>query len=255
MDSARGSQAKIERYRDFFDLQLRFAEVVAEATSTPIADTVLRVTNFHRRFGLGDAPTDGAPGAAWQEYARGLEALATHRQRADWTQAFYARSPEEQPAFPDHVFGCFEFYAGDTNDIVWLHFYNRDAEGPLSKARASVRRRELESMFAFVRNRFPDARTVEGRSWLYGTEAYRRLFPKAYVRSRVMIESGDRFQGMSRWGQFLDHDGNVKPELKEMFLRNLERLNPDRLWDAFPLASFRVTAPIEIFYGCYGIER
>jgi hypothetical protein len=94
MDSERASQARVERYRDFFDLQLRFAQAVAEKTATPIADAVLSITNFHRRFGLGDAPADSAPGAAWQEYARGLEALATHEQRADWTQRFYAQSPE-----------------------------------------------------------------------------------------------------------------------------------------------------------------
>lgn len=254
MDSARGNQAKIERYRDFFALQLRFAEAVAEKTSTPIGDVVLRITNFHRRFGLGDAPADGAPDAAWQEYARGLEALATHRQHADWTQAFYARSSKERPAFPDHVFGCFEFHAGDATDVVRLHFYNRDAEGPLSKARAGVRRRELESMFAFIRKRFPNAGHVGGRSWLYGTEAYRRLFPEAYVGSRAVIEGGNRFQGMARWGQFLDRDGNVKPELKHMFLRNIERLNPDKLWEAFPLPTFRVRAPIEVFYECYGVN-
>jgi hypothetical protein len=71
MDSKRGGHEKIERYRDFFDLQLRFAEAVAEKTSTPIADTVLLSTNFHRRFGLGDAPADDAPGPAWQAYAPG----------------------------------------------------------------------------------------------------------------------------------------------------------------------------------------
>jgi hypothetical protein len=258
MDSTRGSQTKVERYRDFFDLQLRFAEAVAEKASTPIADAVLRLTNFHRRFGLGDTPADGAPGPTWHEYARGLEALTTHQQRADWTQRFYARAAEEQPAFPDHVFGCFEFYASDATDTVWLHFYNRDALngdvlGPLSKTRMSARRHELESMFATIRKRFPNAGHVEGRSWLYGTEAYRRLFPDDYVRSRVMIESGDRFQGMSRWGQFLDHEGRVKPELKEMFLKNIERLNADRLWETFPLPSFRVRAPIEVFYEYCGI--
>jgi hypothetical protein len=253
MDSARGSQAKVERYRDFFDLQLRFAEAVAEQTSTPIADAVLLTTNFHRRFGLGDPPANDTPDPAWQEYTRKLEALATHQQRADWTQLFYAKSPDERPAFPNHVFGCFSFHAGDATDIVRLHFNNRDALGPLSKARAEVRRGELESMFTYVRKRFPNAVHVEGRSWLYGTEAYRRLFPEDYVRSRVIIESGNRFYGMSRWGQFLDRDGNVKPELKEMFLRNIARLNPDRLWEAFPLPSFRVRAPIEVLYDHHGI--
>ena len=67
-----------------------------------------------------------------------------------------------------------------------------------------------------------------------------------------MIESGDRFQGMARWGQFLDREGNVKPELKEIFLRNIARLNADTLWEAFPLPSFRVRAPIDVFYECYG---
>lgn len=255
MDRAPGSQAKIERYRDFFDLQLRFAEAVAEKTATPIADVVLRITNFHRRFGLGDVPAEGAPGPAWQDYARGLGALPTHQQRADWTQRFYAQSPEEQSAFPDHVFGCFELHASDASDIVRLHFYNRDAFGPLSKARISERRHELEGMFAFVRKRFPSATRVEGRSWLYGTESYRRLFPDDYVRSRIVIESGDRFQGMARWGQFLDRERNVKPELKEIFLRNIPRLNADRLWEAFPLPSFRVRAPIDVFYECYAVAK
>lgn len=253
MNSMRDGCDKAVRYRDFFELQLRFAEAVAEKTSMPVGEAVLRATNLHRRFGLGDAPIEGAPGAAWLEYARGLEVLTTHRQRADWTQAFYARSPEERSAFPDHRFGCFSFDAGDATDLVRLHFNNRDPAGPLSKTRTGVRRRELENMFGFIRKRFPNAARVEGRSWLYGTEAYRRLFPDDYVRSRVVIESGDRFQGMSRWGQFLDRDGNVRPELKAKFLRNIERLDPNRLWQAFPLPSFRVTAPIGIFYDCYGV--
>ncbi|SDI09514.1 MULTISPECIES: hypothetical protein [Bradyrhizobium] len=253
MDSERGGHEKSERYRDFFDLQLRFAEAVAEKTSMPIAEAVLLTTNLHRRFGLGDAPAEGAPGPAWQEYARGLKGLTTHRQRADWTQIFYARSPEEPSAFPDHVFGCFKFDASDATDIVRLHFSNRDASnrdslGPLSKARAEVRRCELKSMFAFIKARFPNAGYVEGRSWLYGTEAYRRLFPDDYAGSRVIIESGNRFQGMSRWGQVLDREGRVKPELKDKFLKNIERLNADRLWEAFPLPSFRVRAPIDVFY-------
>ena len=114
------------------------------------------------------------------------------------------------------------------------------------------RRRELEHMFGY-QGRFPNACYVEGRSWLYGTEAYRRLFPEDYVRSRVAMESGTRFQGMARWGQFLDREGNVKPPLKEMFLRNIERLDVSRLWEAFPLPAFRVSAPIDAFYERYGI--
>jgi len=243
--------AKAQRYRDFFDLQLRFAEAIAEKTSMPLAEAVLFYTNLHRRFGLGDVGPEG-PRPPWHEYALELSRLATHDERADWTQKFYAQAPDERPAFPDHIFGCFYFHADAESEVVRLHFYNRDPLGPLSKARAHERQRELARMFAFVRQRFPHATRVEGRSWLYGTEAYRRLFPGEYVRSRVPAENDRRFQGMSRWGQFLDHRGDVKPALKEAFLRNIGQLDPRRLWESFPLPSFRVSAPIDAFYERYG---
>src|SRR6266702_8540733 len=169
MVSGRGSSGKTERYRDFFELQLRFAEAVADRTSTPIADAVLRYTNLHRRFGLGDVAKDG-PSAPWHGYAQELSGLATHEQRADWTQRFYAQAPEEGPADPDQVFGCFRFDSAATG-MVRLHFYNCDSEGPLSRARIRERRRELENLFSYVRRRFPNAGHVEGKSWLYGTEA------------------------------------------------------------------------------------
>jgi hypothetical protein len=241
---------KAERFRDFFDLQLRFAEAIAERTETPLAEAVLRYTNFHRRFGLGDVAAD-EPNPSWHAYARELPRFASHDARAGWTQAFYAQSPDERLSFPDHLFGCFYFHASNDSAIVRLHFYNRDPLGSLSKARAGERRRELANLFASVRRRFPQVTHVEGRSWLYGTDAYRRLFPDQYVQSRAPMENDRRFQGMARWGQFLDREGGVKPQLKEAFLRNIERLDTSRLWQAFPLPSFRVRAPIDAFYAHY----
>jgi hypothetical protein len=246
--------AKAERYRDFFDLQLRFAEAIAEKTSTPIAETVLRYTNLHRRFGLGDIGPEG-PHKRWHEYARVLSRLGTHDARANWTQTFYAQAPDESLSFPDHVFGCFYFHTSHDSEIVRLHFYNRDPLGPLGKGRIGERQRELARMFACIRQRFPHVTRVEGRSWLYGTEAYRRLFPEEYVRLRMPAENDRRFQGMSRWGQFLDHHDNVKPLLKATFLRNIDQLDASRLWQAFPLPSFRVNAPIDAFYQCCGIRN
>ena len=53
---------KAERYRDFFDLQLRFAAAIAGKASIPIAEAALRYTNLHRRFGLGDVTGDAGHG-------------------------------------------------------------------------------------------------------------------------------------------------------------------------------------------------
>lgn len=244
---------KVDRFRDFFDLQLRFAEAIADKLTIPVADAVLHYTNLHRRFGLRDVTPDG-PHPFWHVYARKLFQLSSHDARADWTQVFYAQSPDERLSYPDHVFGCFYFHASNDSEVVRLHFYNRDPLGPLSKATAPQRGRELADMFAFIKRRFPHVSQVQGHSWLYGTEAYRRLFPDSYVQSRAVIETDGRFQGMSRWGQFLDRDGKAKPALKQAFLRNLEQLDPGRLWQAFPLPSFRVSAPIETFHSHYGIR-
>lgn len=244
---------KAERFRDFFDLQLRFAEAIAEKRAMPVDEAVLRYTNLHRRFGLGDVTADG-PHPSWHDYARELSRLAPHDARAAWTQSFYAQSPDERLSFPEHVFGCFYFHASNGSEILRMHFYNRDPLGPLSKARAEQRRHELADMFAFVRRRFPHVAQVQGRSWLYGTEAYRRLLPENYVQSRVVAEGGGHFRGMSRWGQFLDRNDKVKPDLKAAFLRKLDQLDTDRLWQAFPLPSYRVSAPIESFYSRYGID-
>jgi hypothetical protein len=253
MDGIAAMNDKAERFRDFFDVQLRFAEAIAQKLAIPVDEAVLRYTNFYRRFGLGDVTAD-EPHPAWHAYARELSRLISHDARAAWTQAFYAQSPDERLSFPDHVFGCFYFHASNDSEIVRLHFYNRDPLGPLSAARMEERRRELADMFACIRRRFPHLERVEGRSWLYGTGAYRRLFPEDYVRSRLVIENDGRFQGMSRWGQFLDREGEVKPALKEAFLHNLDQLDTDRPWQAFPLPSFRVSGPIGLFYSHYGIR-
>src|SRR5205085_5051060 len=122
---------KADRFRDFFDLQLRFAEAVAEKLAVPVDEAVLLYTNFHRRFGLGDVTAD-QPQPLWHAYARELSKLASHDERAAWTQTFYAQAPDERPAFPDQVFGCFDFHASAESAIVRLHFYNRDPFGSLS---------------------------------------------------------------------------------------------------------------------------
>ena len=48
-----GRAERAARLRDYFDLQLRFAEAVAVTAALPLADAVAHYTNFYRRFGLG----------------------------------------------------------------------------------------------------------------------------------------------------------------------------------------------------------
>jgi choline dehydrogenase-like flavoprotein len=181
-----------------------------------------------------------------------LARLGPHAERLQWTQTFYSQSPEERPAFPDRFFGCFNYDVDDRTGVIRFHFNNRDPEGPLREASMPERVAELARMFAHAREQFPNAKVVEGRSWLYGRDAYRRLFPDAYLRSLRLAEGSARLQGSSRWGQLIDHRGGVNSDLREMFLRNIAHLNINRIWEVFPLPTFSASAPLEVFCDHYG---
>lgn len=249
MDPARIARA--QRLRPFFELQLRFARALAERTGRPLDEVALQFTNLHRRFGLG-THDEAAPRAEWAAYAEGLRAARTPVEALDWSEAVFLRSPEEVDKAA--VFGCFTYDPPNAEGEVRIHFTNRDADGvsPLAAGKRSRRLEDLARMFADVRARHPATTFVRGGSWLYNTEAYRRLFPPAYGESRRVLERV-RLNGTSSWGQFLDHREEIKPAARDAFVANLARLDPEAPWAAFPLRALSVRAPIGLFYAHYGL--
>ncbi len=238
---------------DYFELQLTFAERMAARADLPLERAVVLYTNFHKRFGLGDAQVV-PPSDDWARYITGLLPCETPRSRVDWTLDYYAaRAVETAPADPT-VFGCFRCEAPNGEDVMRFHFSNREndpASGPLSRAKTPRRIAELRALFAFVREAYPTVRAVQGASWLYNLKAYRRLFPRAYGASRALPESPVRLSGSSSWGQVLDHRGAVKLEVRRQVLDNLDRLDIAAPWRVFPLPALRTFAPIEAFYRFY----
>lgn len=244
----RGEEA--ERLRGYFEIQLLFAETIADRSSRPLSATCLEFTNLHRRFGLGRID-GGAPSAAWTRYADGLERCASGPSRLDWTVAFFANAPPAESA--THAFGCFSYELMDADRIVRIHFGNRDSEGghgPLARAKADRRRSELREMFGYIRAHHPRARTVLGGSWLYNLEAYRRLFPPDYAASTFEPERV-RLDGTSSWGQLLDFRGVVKPAVRQAVLGALANLDLAAPWKAFPLRALGARGATEDFYRFY----
>jgi hypothetical protein len=189
---------RAERLRDYFDLQLRFAEAVAVTAALPLADAVAQCTNFYRRFGLGR--WRGAPIAPeWNKYTAHLMRLETHEPRVAWAQACFAQSPPERLPPGQRQFGCFSCDPPDADGRVRIHFANSDHDGisPLSRTKSDTRRQELQAMFTYVKHTYADAKAVRGGSWLYHLEAYRRLFPPVYGDSRRVQEGTTHFQGTS----------------------------------------------------------
>jgi hypothetical protein len=250
VNGSRAEQA--DAWRDYFDLQLRFAEAVAAVRTMPLAEAVGLYTNFHRRFGLGRVA--GAPsGPEWRAYGGRLEACATHASRLAWTREYFLQCADEHEPDTGRRFGCFSYDPPDGQGVVRIHFVNRDrdATGPLSRARIERRRGELVRMVHDMALRCPDARVIRGTSWLYHLEAYRRLFPPEYSASRKLVAGAGRYQGNSNWGQFLDHEGRVKADRRAQFLAALPALDTERLWAVFPLPAQRTEAPLECFLAFY----
>jgi hypothetical protein len=228
---------------------------MAGRAAVPLAQSLADYTNLQRRFGLGNGGVGPAP-AEWLAYVGEMERLSSVEQRLDWTKRFYVTAPEDRPPANRRFFGCFGCDPPNESGAVQIHFSNRDSAdgiGPLSSTKTPRRMAELRSMFGYIREAWPDARSVQGGSWLYNLEAYRRLFPSAYGDSRRPPPSPVRLGGTSSWGQFLDHREAVKPDLREVFLRNLETIDTHAPWLAFPLPALRTSAPIKLFYELYGV--
>ena len=230
----------------YFALQLSFAEAVAAKTGVAFAHAVFTHTNFFMRlsFGTRQQLDENHPG--WRAF---VGELVTAPDRAQFVYRTYLDAPAA-PASSEIQFGCFGVDPVGADGIVRFHFGNKEPGdvSPLGSSRIGVRRDELCALFEHVRTSWPHARVVNGNSWLYHFESYRRLFPQRFGTSRSVLRHSPTIQGSSRWGQFLDFRSRVIPDLTANFLGKLARVDAAQLCDAFPIPTYRTTAPVEDFY-------
>jgi hypothetical protein len=234
--------------REWFTVQLRFAERAATIVGVTYEEAVRECTNCCRAFGLSEHGDPADP--SWQEFLRGLRVA---EDRAEWAYRF---ALSNRQGAGTAAFGCFDFdYEAETREIG-LHFLNNDPSplGALSKARLPERRRELRAMFEAIALAHPEAVVVRGTSWLYGIEAYRRLYPPAYWQTAIQVATETEFQYMALWGQFLGRDAQVKRALAEPFLAAVERARTvEELAAAFLHGVYEVECGIEHFYAFYDV--
>jgi hypothetical protein len=212
-------------------------------------------TNLHRKFAYGNLSRQ-PPDLDWLALATRIAALPDHGKRLGLIVAAFAERPDE--GLPAHLFdfGCFRCEAPDARGHVRIHFGARGSEddvGPLDRSKVARRRAELTAMTAFVASRYPDAKAVDGGSWLYHLDAYRRLFPRVFAKSRMPLEGPRSVHGSSSWGQLVDFRGRVKPAMREAFLARLADLDPEQPWLAFPLQVLMTTATFAAFRAEYGV--
>lgn len=245
--------------REFFDLQLEFAEKASALSGLPFPRAVLDYTNLYIRFGCGRDFDPTHP--TWQEYAAGLserqhgvDLPADVARRREWTYRFYTtRSPAVAPPGLVATFGCFS-YARLGTDQIRLHFHDGDRDGrsPLGAERRVERLAELAALFAHVKRTTRHPVRVVGASWLYNVDAYRRLFPESYLGTARAIRG--RFRHMPLWGQFVNRHGAVKEDIARRFRGRLARQSSlEGLDQCFPFQVLALESPVCDFYRFHGV--
>jgi hypothetical protein len=236
--------------REFCALNLRFARRVVEVSGVSLPEALLRHTHLYMAFGLGRSFEPAAP--FWQAFLAGLEQAADP---VDYTFQVCCQAQAERPrTMPEVSFGCFTYAVWD-GGRVRLHFFRATpGQSPLRRAHLPERVAELKALFAYVRACVPPAASVVGGSWLYNLEAYCRLFPAEIIRTAVADQPPET-QYIALWGQFLDHAGQVKPDVAGEFLRRLQAARDlPGVLASFPFPVLRLEAPIEAFYRHFEIK-
>lgn len=238
-----------ERY---FEVQLLFAQKVAEVAQIPLAGAVLGYTALYKILGM-EGQFD-AEHPDWRSY---LQSLHGASQDTAWTYQTYLTRYAHIPKFTDFPhWGCFAYDYLPERLAIRLHFSNQDtsAYGVLSHQRQAARMAELSAMFQHIRAEHPQAKLVYGGSWLYHWEAYRRLFPPAFGQSARIDPAQLNVQFRALWGQFLRHTWQVNEEVAGKFLQRVQRLQAlEGIADCFPYQVLVTRGMIEDFFDFYQV--
>lgn len=237
--------------KPFFELQLVFGQKIADVSHQSLDQAILRFTALYRILGLDWSLDPTNP--VWQKYIQGLQKAS---EKVDFTHQFYLQRYPAIPKFTDEEhWGCFAYEYNPEIRAVHLHFSDQDTSmyGPLSHHRIDVRASELRAMFQQIKQRHPDAVLVQGGSWLYNWESYRRLFPPAFGQS-AQKENLFTLTGRNIWGQFLRRNGSVHQETMSLFLGRVNKLKRAEDYpQCFPYANVKTKTAIQLFYEFYAV--
>ena len=105
-------------------------------------------------------------------------------------------------------------------------------------------------MFTHIKEKHPDAQSVQGGSWLYNRVEYTRLFPDEYARNARPAING--LVGRGTWGQFLRHGEILNEQTAERFRERVSQWNDvEQYRSCFPYWPLIPKAPIQEFYNFY----
>jgi hypothetical protein len=218
----------------------------------PLDEAVLKYTALYRILGIEGQFEAAQP--EWQAFIQGLKASD---EDAAWAYQWYLARYSAIPKFTDFPhWGCFSYNFHPDRQVIRLHFSNQDTSpyGVLSHERQETRMMELRLMFQHIQGAHQEAHWVNGGSWLYNWEAYRRLFPLAFGQSAKTDPAQLNLPFRALWGQFLRHTWQVNEEVAGDFLQRVQRLQTlEDIADCFPYQVLSTRGALQDFYTFYQV--
>lgn len=216
--------------KELFNLQFEFAKALQRKSGGNLLD-IIKTRTSSLRFGLYEYNDDNT----LKGEKPGLAEI-TEEGLADFAYENYLKedgNPEPAEYHPEGStrFGCFYYDHNKADNSLRIHFVNTEFDdvGPLDKSKIEERKREIKDMLADIKMNFPERQEINGLSWLYNLDSYKRLFPDSYT-SNLQEEKG-KFQwarGTTIWGQFMDNKLTIKNDLAQELMKRVNNLMPDQ---------------------------
>lgn len=245
---------------DYFTLQFQFASQWSRITGKSLARSLVDETSLYRRV-IGKVHNQTNIDPAWDKIMEEMGEAQSPKEMADFLYQYYLHQNHENEEGTENQFGSFSFNYEESTKTIRVHFKNKSKaeKSDLAKEYVSERLAELKQMFEAISHRHPEAEWVLGHSWLYNLEAYKRLFPPAFVEKLESVPMGDSyFRTDAVWGQFIKKDGLVDSKKLTEFVSKIEEAkNVNELLQAFPFLPLQATSPVVQFYEYYktGLEK
>lgn len=237
--------------KEFFQLQLIFAEKISSITDTTLETALLEYTTLYRSFYIPDWEFNSEH-VVWQQF---LKVFRESNNKLDAIYDFYLLHTRDEKSVKQ--FGCFAYDYSEERKQITMHLTGNDTANILAKENRKKRKEELRDMFGEIIEKYPETETVFGFSWLYNIDAYTRLFPQEYIQSLRLPKTlpPAYFRALALWGQFIDGAGEIRKEKAEKFLSCVESKSTlEEVLDCFEYKLLRAESGIECFFEFYEIE-
>jgi hypothetical protein len=252
----------VEHFKEHFALRMEFAKRMSQETKEPLWLCLRRYTDLYDMLGLGgpERHISDEIRKRRQVYEWRVEGADNEEEALRVSEELYRAALPSGDTFTEQ-WHPFKYTYDKASGTVSTHFigalnplFYEEKSSALSSAQLHESRQKVKEMFQTIREEHPDAEYVEGCSWLYNLEAYRRLYPEAYLRSAELWNPHDRQVSTPMiWAQFYSKDGGLNLERVAQFREKMKHLDPEHPEDAFPYRPVIAGCDIGEFYKEYGI--